>query len=110
MHLLVVTTEKFPIVLIESMNRVYEKSQKMLLLSYSMQHFTRLWPYARHQAMDEDEQGEKSHFELMVLHILTLKFSLSLIKSVKKVRICCRCSVVGNIALDSGHMSDIDKE
>ena len=36
----------------------------MLPLFSSTQHCTRLWPSARHQARDEDEQGEKSHFRV----------------------------------------------
>ena len=45
-------------------DRLCAKSSEMLPLFSSTQHCTRLWPSARHQARDEDEQGEKSHFRV----------------------------------------------
>ena len=44
--------------------RLCANSSEMLPLFSSTQHCTRLWPSARHQARDEDEQGEKSHFRV----------------------------------------------
>ena len=45
-------------------DRLCAMSSEMLPLFSSTQHCTRLWPSARHQARDEDEQGEKSHFRV----------------------------------------------